>query len=102
LVKIVNNNGQHKITIPRDIIEVKGWSSKTKLRFLEDVYGNIILKPIEGSGIKIVNNAGQYKITVPIDIVDDKGWSSKTKLRFVEDIDGNIILKEIKEKPKIK
>ena len=47
MVKIVNNRGQYNITIPRDIIEAKGWSSKTKIRFVEDTEGNIILKVIK-------------------------------------------------------
>jgi len=47
MVKIVNNSGQYKITIPKDIIESKGWTSKTKLRFVEDLEGNIILRVIE-------------------------------------------------------
>ncbi len=47
MVKIVNNNGQHKITIPKDLIESKGWNSDTKIRFVEDTEGNIILKEIK-------------------------------------------------------
>ena len=47
LVKIVDNNGQYKITIPKDVIESKGWNSKTKLRFVEDIDGNIILRPLK-------------------------------------------------------
>jgi len=49
LVKIVNNLGQYKITIPKDIIEGKGWNSKTRLRFVEDLEGNIILKEIKNT-----------------------------------------------------
>lgn len=94
MVNVVNNNGQYKVTIPKHIILVKGWSSKIKLRFIEDANANIMLKA-DVSGIKIVDNAGQFKITIPIDIVQDKGWSSKTKLRFIEDLGGSIILKEI-------
>ena len=40
------NNGQYKITIPKDLAEAKGWTSKTKLRFVEDAEGNVILKEI--------------------------------------------------------
>jgi bifunctional DNA-binding transcriptional regulator/antitoxin component of YhaV-PrlF toxin-antitoxin module len=47
LVKIVNNRGQFKITLPKDIVESKGWDSGTRLRFLEDPEGNIILKPFQ-------------------------------------------------------
>jgi hypothetical protein len=47
LVKIVNNRGQFKITIPKDIIDSKGWNSDTRLRFVEDLAGNIILRQIE-------------------------------------------------------
>jgi bifunctional DNA-binding transcriptional regulator/antitoxin component of YhaV-PrlF toxin-antitoxin module len=97
LVKIVNNNGQYKITIPKDIVDIKGWSSKTRLRFVEDVYGNIILRSVGKSGIRIVNNSGQCKITIPKDIVDDKRWDAGARLRFIEDLDGSITLKEIKD-----
>jgi bifunctional DNA-binding transcriptional regulator/antitoxin component of YhaV-PrlF toxin-antitoxin module len=44
LVKVVVNNGQYKLTIPKDLAEAKGWTSKTKLRFVEDAEGNVILK----------------------------------------------------------
>ena len=47
MVKIVNNRGQYKITIPKDIMISKGWDEDTKLRFVEDADGNIILKELE-------------------------------------------------------
>ena len=46
MVKVVVNNGQYKITIPKDIALAKGWTSKTQLRFVEDMEGNIILREI--------------------------------------------------------
>ncbi len=46
MVNVVVNNGQYKITIPKDIALEKGWDSKTKLRFVEDAEGNIILREI--------------------------------------------------------
>ena len=45
--KIIDNNGQYKITLPKDIILDKGWKPGMKIRFVEDAHGNIILKPIE-------------------------------------------------------
>jgi len=47
MVKVVVNNVQYKITIPKDLAEEKGWNSKTKLRFVEDADGNIILREIK-------------------------------------------------------
>lgn len=47
MVKVVVNNGQFKITIPKELAIAKGWSSKTRLRFVEDIEGNIILKEIK-------------------------------------------------------
>jgi len=47
MVKVVVNNGQYKITIPKDLAEAKGWSSKTKLRFVETISGEILLKEIK-------------------------------------------------------
>ncbi len=55
MVKIVNNCGQCKITIPKDIIDSKGWNSETRLRFVEDMEGNIVLKVIE-------NNSGSARV----------------------------------------
>ncbi len=52
MVKVVVNNGQYKITIPKDIAESKSWTSQTKLRYLEDTEGNIILKEIKREAIK--------------------------------------------------
>ena len=44
--KIVNNRGQYKITIPKDLAEAKGWDENTRLRFVEDPQGNVSLKEI--------------------------------------------------------
>jgi bifunctional DNA-binding transcriptional regulator/antitoxin component of YhaV-PrlF toxin-antitoxin module len=52
MVKVVVNNGQYKITIPKDIAEAKGWTSKTRLRFVEDIEGSIILREIKTEKIK--------------------------------------------------
>lgn len=45
--KVVINNGQYKITIPKEIALSKKWSKKTKLRFVEDSEGNITLKEMK-------------------------------------------------------
>lgn len=52
MVRLVENNGQFKITLPIDIIRDKGWEAGTEFRFVEDADGNIILKPIEKRGEK--------------------------------------------------
>ncbi|MFH1053285.1 MAG: hypothetical protein V1740_02595 [Candidatus Woesearchaeota archaeon] len=46
MVKVVVNNGQFKITIPKELALEKGWNSKTRLKFIEDQEGNIILKEV--------------------------------------------------------
>lgn len=46
MVRVVVNNGQYKITIPKDIAESRGWSKGTKLLLIEDDKGNIILREI--------------------------------------------------------
>ncbi len=46
MVKVVVNNGQYKITIPKEIAESKGWNKHTVLRFVEDLQGNIVLKEV--------------------------------------------------------
>lgn len=46
MVKVVVNNGQYKITIPKDLALSKKWNSETKLRFVEDLEGNVYIKEI--------------------------------------------------------
>tara|TARA_Y100000310_G_scaffold299826_1_gene334993 strand:- start:426 stop:587 length:162 start_codon:yes stop_codon:yes gene_type:complete len=50
MVKVVVNNGQYKITIPKDLAEAKGWNKNTELRFIETVEGTVILKEIKQEG----------------------------------------------------
>ena len=51
-MKVVLNNGQYKITIPKEIAEDKGWGPGTKIRFIEDADGNVILKVVEKKPLK--------------------------------------------------
>jgi len=46
-MKVVLNNGQYKITIPKELAEEKGWGPGTKIRFVEDLDGRIYLKEVE-------------------------------------------------------
>jgi bifunctional DNA-binding transcriptional regulator/antitoxin component of YhaV-PrlF toxin-antitoxin module len=52
MVKIVNNKGQYKITIPKDIMLSKGWDENTQLRYVEDLDGNIVLKELPTQKVK--------------------------------------------------
>ena len=51
-MKVVLNKGQYKITIPKDLAEEKGWGPGTKIRFVEDINGNIFLKVVEVKPLK--------------------------------------------------
>lgn len=44
MVKVVAYNSQYRITIPKDLVEAKGWTPGTRLRFVELPDGSIILK----------------------------------------------------------
>jgi bifunctional DNA-binding transcriptional regulator/antitoxin component of YhaV-PrlF toxin-antitoxin module len=46
MVRVVVNNGQYKIAIPKDLAESKGWGKGTKLLIIEDDKGNVIIKEI--------------------------------------------------------
>jgi len=52
LVKVVVNNGQYKITIPKDIALAKGWTSKTRLIVVMNSEGDIVLKEIKEKEIR--------------------------------------------------
>ncbi|MBR9690228.1 AbrB/MazE/SpoVT family DNA-binding domain-containing protein [Candidatus Woesearchaeota archaeon] len=43
-MKLVDNNGQYKITIPKELAQAKGWEAGTQIRFVEDIEGNVHLK----------------------------------------------------------
>ena len=47
MVKVVENYGQYKITIPKTLAEDKGWKAGTVLRFVEDLQGNVFLKVVK-------------------------------------------------------
>ena len=50
MVKVVVNNGQYKLTIPKELAIAKGWTSKTRLRFIETPNGDIILRELKTGG----------------------------------------------------
>ena len=47
MVKVVVNNEQYKITIPKELALEKGWGKNTRLKFIEDEDGNVILKEVK-------------------------------------------------------
>ena len=47
LVKVVAYGGQYRITIPKELAEIKGWEAGTRLRFVEQQDGSVILKEIK-------------------------------------------------------
>jgi len=52
LVKVVAYKGQYRITIPKELAEVKRWKPGTRLRFVELPDGSIVLKEIEEENAK--------------------------------------------------
>ena len=46
-MRVVVSNKQFRITLPKDLVEEKGWKAGTKLRFIEDLDGNVYLKKIK-------------------------------------------------------
>ena len=47
MVKVVVNNEQFKITVPKELALSKGWGKHTILRFVEDTEGNVILREVK-------------------------------------------------------
>jgi bifunctional DNA-binding transcriptional regulator/antitoxin component of YhaV-PrlF toxin-antitoxin module len=46
-MKVVLNNGQFKLTIPKELALAKGWKAGTILRFIETPEGDVILKELK-------------------------------------------------------
>ncbi len=47
MVKIVDNNGQYKVTLPKTLVIDKGWVGGTVIRFVEDLEGRVFLKVVK-------------------------------------------------------
>ncbi len=47
MVKVVVNNGQYKVTVPKELAIERGWKAGTILRFVEDLEGNLFLKEVK-------------------------------------------------------
>ena len=43
------NNKQYKITLPKALVDAKGWSKGSEIKIELDSQGNIVLKVIENS-----------------------------------------------------
>ena len=46
-MKVVAYNRQYRITIPKELAEAKGWKPGTRIRFIEQPDGTVILKMVE-------------------------------------------------------
>ena len=46
-VKIQDNKGQYKVTIPKDIAKLKGWKQGTHVVIILDAEGNVLVREIE-------------------------------------------------------
>ena len=47
MVKVIVNNGQYKITIPKELAMAKGWKPGTIIRFIETSEGDVILRELK-------------------------------------------------------
>ena len=58
-MRIVENNGQYKITLPKDLVSDKGWKAGDEIRFVEDTEGKIFIKVLPkkvSSSLKQLSN----------------------------------------------
>jgi len=46
-MKLQNNKGQYKLTIPKDLAKVKGWKQGTELAVVMNHEGDLIIKEIK-------------------------------------------------------
>ncbi|MDD9952769.1 MAG: AbrB/MazE/SpoVT family DNA-binding domain-containing protein [Candidatus Woesearchaeota archaeon] len=46
-MKIVEHNGQYRVTLPKDLVKDKGLKSGDEIRFLEDLDGRVFLKVLK-------------------------------------------------------
>jgi antitoxin component of MazEF toxin-antitoxin module len=46
-MKLQNNKGQFRLTLPKDLIKIKGWKQGTEVAVFMDTEGNLIIKEIK-------------------------------------------------------
>ena len=46
-MKLQNNKGQYKLTIPKDLVKVKGWKQSTELAIVMNSEGDFLIKEIK-------------------------------------------------------
>lgn len=46
-MKLQNNNGQFRITLPKDIVKSKKWKQGTELIVVMNEKGNLVLKEVK-------------------------------------------------------
>lgn len=47
-MRIVEFNGQYRVTLPKTLVKDKRWTAGTELRFVEDMDGRVYLKALSG------------------------------------------------------
>ena len=95
-MKLQNNNGQYRITIPKNLISLLRWKHGTELSFILDKTNNFVIKKVK-KGIRLQNNNNQFRVTIPKDLVKLLRWKHGTELAFILDKSGKLIIKEIKK-----
>ena len=48
-MKLQNNKGQFRLTLPKDIVKAKGWDQGTEVVLALNSEGDIIIKEIKGA-----------------------------------------------------
>jgi bifunctional DNA-binding transcriptional regulator/antitoxin component of YhaV-PrlF toxin-antitoxin module len=48
-MKIVEHNGQFRVTLPKELVLDKGWTAGDRVRFVEDTEGKIFLRVLRAS-----------------------------------------------------
>ena len=48
-MKLQNNKGQFRLTLPKDLIKAKGWGQGTEVVIVMDAEGDLIIKEIKKS-----------------------------------------------------
>ncbi len=48
-MRIVEHNGQYRVTLPKELVLDQGWAAGDRVRFVEDTEGRIFLRILKAS-----------------------------------------------------
>jgi bifunctional DNA-binding transcriptional regulator/antitoxin component of YhaV-PrlF toxin-antitoxin module len=99
--RIQQSKSRYSITLPGDLVKLKGWKKGDYLEYVEERPGTPAIQRAS-SGTKkqscysIQESGGQHDVTIPSSLMTLYGWKKGDVLEFVEDRPGVVTIRKVR------